>query len=111
MILTHRNAMAFVEWGVALFRVTRADRLSTTPRFISISRCSILCGIGAGAGSTRCRKRCAVPESARAVDRRQEITIWYSVPSALVRMLLHGRFVGFSFRRYGICSSPARSFR
>lgn len=99
VILTHRNAMAFVEWGVALFSVTETDRLSShAPLHFDLSVFDTYAALKSGACVDQ------VPEEIAPFPRQlaqwidtERITIWYSVPSALTRMLLHGRFERFQY--------------
>lgn len=90
--ITHRNARAFVEWAVAEFDVRPKDRLSNHASFsFDLSVFDVYAAIAAGA--------CVVPipfadrHSPAALARHllsRDITIWYSVPTALTLMLRHG---------------------
>lgn len=93
VILTHRHARTFVDWGARLFDVRETDRLSNhAPLHFDLSVFDIYVAMRAGATVL------PVPESvnpfptqlAQWID-SQAISIWYSVPSALIRMMLHGR--------------------
>jgi amino acid adenylation domain-containing protein len=86
VMLTHRNALAFVEWAVGRFAVTADDRLSSHAPFhfdlsvfdlyaASLSGASVHL-VGAAEG--------AFAASMVELIREQGITVWYSVPSALV---------------------------
>ncbi|MFG3658008.1 amino acid adenylation domain-containing protein [Streptomyces sp. NPDC047706] len=89
VVLSHANAMAFVEWSVAEFRITAHDRVSShAPLHFDLSVLDVFATCLAGA--------CVVllPESqlglggvlSRVVVERK-VTVWYSVPNALNRML------------------------
>jgi amino acid adenylation domain-containing protein len=89
VVLSHANATAFVEWAVAEFGITAHDRVSShAPLHFDLSVLDVFATCLAGA--------CLVllPESQVGlggvlnrvvVDRR--VTVWYSVPNALNRML------------------------
>lgn len=87
--LTHRNALAFVGWAAEEFRLRPDDRVSShAPLHFDLSTFDVF-------ATARCGGCvCLIPEShagigaalnAFVVDRG--ITVWYSVPNALVRML------------------------
>ncbi len=99
VILTHRNAMAFVEWGVALFGVSETDRLSShAPLHFDLSVFDTYAALKSGACVDQVPEEIApFPSQLAQWIATEQITIWYSVPSALVRMLLHGRFDRFQF--------------
>ncbi|MFF3432125.1 amino acid adenylation domain-containing protein [Streptomyces sp. NPDC002602] len=89
VMLSHANAMVFVEWVVAEFRITAHDRVSShAPLHFDLSVLDVFATCLAGA--------CVVllPESqlglggvlSRVVVERK-VTVWYSVPNALNRML------------------------
>lgn len=99
VILTHRNAMAFVEWGVARFMVTETDRLSShAPLHFDLSVFDTYAALMSGACVDQVPEEIApfARQLAQWID-TEKITIWYSVPSALVRMLLHGGFERFQY--------------
>ncbi|MFI1536203.1 amino acid adenylation domain-containing protein [Streptomyces anandii] len=89
VVLSHANAMAFVEWAVAEFGITAHDRVSShAPLHFDLSVLDVFATCLAGS--------CVVllPESQVGmggvlnrvvVDRK--VTVWYSVPNALNRML------------------------
>jgi len=93
VILTHRNALAFVDWGAETFGVQPDDRLSNhAPLHFDLSVFDIFVALRAGATVVMVPDNVALfpSELARWID-TERITIWYSVPSALIRLLLHGR--------------------
>ncbi|HEU5471252.1 MAG TPA: amino acid adenylation domain-containing protein [Actinophytocola sp.] len=89
VLLSHRNALAFVDWTVAEFGLTQRDRLAShAPVHFDLSVFDIFAAVSVGACVV------LVPEQHRglgvALNRlvaREEITVWYSVPGALIRML------------------------
>ena len=93
VMLTHRNALTFIDWAVETFDVTASDRLSNHAPFnFDLSTFDIFAAAHAGA----CL--CPVPEGlasfpVRMVEfvQKQRITIWYSVPMVLTLLVSHGK--------------------
>jgi amino acid adenylation domain-containing protein len=92
VMLTHRNALTFVAWAVAEFGVTAADLLSAHAPFqFDLSVFDLFGAAMAGAGLVLVPHAATVfPTQAAALIRRHGITVWYSVPSALVLLGLRG---------------------
>ncbi len=90
--ISHEAALAFVEWAAAELRPTPDDVFSNhAPLHFDLSVLDLYVAFGAGASVA------IVPEAAafvaeRLVDiaARRGVTIWYSVPSALVLMMEAG---------------------
>jgi amino acid adenylation domain-containing protein len=90
--ISHRNAMAFVEWAHALTGVRPEDRLSNhAPLSFDLSVFDLYAAFLAGASVT------LVPEALAYSPRalvdfvvQERITVWYSVPSALILMMQEG---------------------
>jgi len=88
VVITHRNATAFVDWGVRHFGIGPADRTSGHPPLhFDLSTFDIYGAFAAGA------RLCIVPPSlsidARALAqliRDEQLTQWFSVPSVLTYM-------------------------
>ena len=86
VMLTHRNALAFVEWAVARFAIGPEDRLSShAPFHFDLSVLDLYAAPLAGAhlhlfgpGES------GMGASMAAAIRDRAITVWYSVPSALM---------------------------
>jgi amino acid adenylation domain-containing protein len=101
VIITHRNALTFVDWGVETFGITAADRLSNhAPLHFDLSVFDIYAALQRGATVVMVPDQVALfpAELARWI-RDREISVWYSVPSALVRMLLHGGLRNINYPR------------
>jgi amino acid adenylation domain-containing protein len=101
VILSHRHARTFVDWATTTFALRPEDRLSNhAPLHFDLSVFDIYGALSAGA--------CVVPvpedtavfpvELAHWIE-TEAISVWYSVPSALIRLLLHGRLERFSYPR------------
>ena len=93
VMLTHQNALTFVEWCAEEFRVRSEDRLSNhAPLHFDLSVFDIYNALEAGATVYLVTEDLALfPTSLANFIEKQGITIWYSVPSALILLLLHGR--------------------
>ncbi|UFQ13726.1 MULTISPECIES: amino acid adenylation domain-containing protein [Streptomyces] len=89
VMLSHRNARAFVDWAVEEFRVTSEDRLAShAPVHFDLSVLDLFAAAATGACLV------LVPENHKALGMAlnrlvvaEKISVWYSVPGALVRML------------------------
>ena len=91
--ISHRNALAFVDWATAEFGVGPKDRLSShAPLHFDLSIFDLFAAMKAGASVA------LVPDGTSTFPIRlgewiesSGITIWYSVPSILTLLLLKGR--------------------
>jgi amino acid adenylation domain-containing protein len=87
--ISHRNALAFIDWAVAELEPSPSDRFSShAPFHFDLSVLDLYAAFASGACVS------LIPEGiafvgARLVEfaRREGITIWYSVPSALTMMM------------------------
>jgi amino acid adenylation domain-containing protein len=93
--ISHRNALAFVEWAVETLHVAPGDRLANhAPFHFDLSVLDIYAAFLGGAAVI------IIPEGlaympAGLVDflQNERITIWYSVPSVLILMMEQGNFL------------------
>jgi amino acid adenylation domain-containing protein len=92
VMIDHRAALSFVHWGVAYFRLSDADRLSShAPLHFDLSIFDIFAAIAVGATVALVPPMLAIfPYSLAAWIAATGITVWYSVPSALTQLVLHG---------------------
>jgi len=89
VMLTHRNCRAFVEWTVDEFSVTADDRLSNhAPFHFDLSTFDLFGAALAGAPVYLVPQRASVfpVEIAKFIE-KNEITVWYSVPSILTMLI------------------------
>lgn len=90
--LSHRNALAFVGWAAAELRATSADRFANhAPFHFDLSVLDLYVAFHAGASVHLIPQETAYAPRLLVdflVDRR--ITVWYSVPSALILMARDG---------------------
>ncbi len=93
VMLTHRNALTFIDWCADTFQVRADDRLSNhAPLHFDLSVFDVYNSIQAGATVYMIPDDVAVfPATLAAFIERQQISVWYSVPSALVFLVLHGK--------------------
>jgi len=92
VVISHRNALTFVEWGRAAFQLGPDDRLSNhAPFHFDLSVFDLYGAFSAGASVHLVPDRAApFPGMLAQWIEETGITVWYSVPSALIRILLHG---------------------
>jgi amino acid adenylation domain-containing protein len=92
VMISHRNALAFVEWAAETARLVEQDRVaSVAPFHFDLSVFDIWATLSRGA-TTVIVDEATVLSGRRMVERivEQRITVWYSVPSALILMLESG---------------------
>ena len=101
VVISHRNAITFVEWGIESFHIANVDVLSNhAPFHFDLSVFDIYAALHVGATVALVPDRIAAfPAQLAEWIEREGITVWYSVPSALVRLLKQGRLERFSFAR------------
>lgn len=104
VMLTHQNALTFIEWCADEFHVTAEDRLSNhAPLHFDLSVFDVYNAIEAGACTYMIPEDVQLfPASLARFIATQEISIWYSVPSALVFLILHGRLASLDLARLRI---------
>lgn len=99
VMISHRASLTFVDWAHETFAVRPEDRLSShAPFHFDLSIFDIFVAFKAGATVA------LVPEGLSTFPFRlaewietERISIWYSVPSVLSAMVLHGRLDRFRF--------------
>jgi len=90
--LTHRNALAFIEWSVAEIGATSADNFANhAPMTFDLSVFDLYAAFSVGACVHLITQDLAYSPG-RLVDflDDHEISVWYSVPAALLLMIRHG---------------------
>ncbi|MEU9337996.1 amino acid adenylation domain-containing protein [Streptomyces sp. NPDC048290] len=93
--ISHRNALAFVEWAAAELEIGPDDRLSNHAPFnFDLSVFDLYAAFLCGACVHLVPEDMAyVPAHLAQFIREREITVWYSVPSALNLMMRDGRLL------------------
>ncbi|MEK7727955.1 MAG: amino acid adenylation domain-containing protein, partial [candidate division KSB1 bacterium] len=99
VMISHRNALTFVDWACDTIQLTPRDRVSNhAPLHFDLSIFDIFATVKAGA------TLCLVPPDTAKFPMKlaqfiatQKISVWYSVPSAWVLMLSHGKMAQCDF--------------
>jgi amino acid adenylation domain-containing protein len=89
VMITHRNALTFVDWCVAKFGPRSEDRFASHAPFhfdLSIHDLYVACSVGASVHLLPAEEA-YFPASVDTFIRDRGITIWYSVPTALIRLV------------------------
>lgn len=99
VMINHRAALTFVNWAVETFDVQPTDRVSShAPFHFDLSTFDLFATIKAGGTVVLVPPSLSVfPRSLADFIAEQEISIWYSVPSALTRLVLHGQLERYDF--------------
>jgi amino acid adenylation domain-containing protein len=92
VVLSHRNISSFVNWAVATFNITRDDRLTShAPFYFDLSTLDLFGAFFTGASVYLLSEAdIKFPASVSRILERERLTIWYSVPTALKRLVEHG---------------------
>jgi amino acid adenylation domain-containing protein len=93
VMLSHLNALSFVEWATEEFGVTEQDRLSShAPLHFDLSVFDLFAAAKAGAAVVLVPQQLALfPVELAGWIRDAAVSIWYSVPSILTLLVLRGR--------------------
>jgi amino acid adenylation domain-containing protein len=93
VMLSHLNALAFVDWAADEFEVTEADRLSShAPLHFDLSVLDLYAAAKAGAAVHLVPGQLSLfPVELGRWIRDSEISVWYSVPSILTLLVLRGK--------------------
>src|SRR5712691_8987635 len=93
VMLSHLNALTFVNWGAETFGITAQDRLSNHAPFnFDLSVFDIFAAIKVGAAVSLVPEGLSTfPVELSSFIQNQRITVWYSVPMVLTMLLTHGK--------------------
>ena len=99
VVLSHRNALTFVDWAVECFEVGHEDRLSShAPLHFDLSIFDLFAAGHTGAAVVLVPAIDAMfPRSVSRFIADNEITVWYSVPTALSALATKGGLAGGEF--------------
>jgi amino acid adenylation domain-containing protein len=94
VMISHRAAWAFVEWSADLLRLSEMDRFaSIAPFHFDLSVFDLYTAVLHGGCICLVPSGVAIfPRSLADYIEKQGITVWYSVPSVLIQLALHGGF-------------------
>lgn len=89
---SHRSALSFAEWGAATYGLTHLDRLSNhAPLHFDLSTFDLFAGHLSGAATVVIPEPVTkFPSSLSRLMADEKLTVWYSVPYALIQLLAHG---------------------
>ena len=89
---THRSAMSFVDWAVGEYGLTSGDRLSNhSSHHTCFATFDFYAAARAGAATVILTPAVQMmPASLSALLERERVSVWYSVPTALVQLSLRG---------------------
>jgi non-ribosomal peptide synthetase component F len=112
VMLTHENALSFVDWCSSVFAPTEHDRFSShAPFHFDLSVLDIYVASSTARRCTSSRRSWARTRRSWRVHRERRLTVWYSTPSILSLLAQFGDLSArHDFARCGWCSSPARCF-
>ncbi len=89
---THRSSLSFVDWAVAEYGLRLDDRISNhAPLHFDLSTFDFFAGASAGATTVVIPEAYTkLPASLSTLMQDERISVWYSVPAALIQLLLRG---------------------
>jgi amino acid adenylation domain-containing protein len=92
VMISHRNALTFVNWAAACVGLTPNDRVaSPAPLHFDLSIFDIFASCRAGATTVLVPEGTAMfPVKLAEVIAQERITVWYAVPSVLTLLVLYG---------------------
>lgn len=99
VMISQRAALTFIDWACETFGVQPTDRVSNhAPFHFDLSTFDLFVTIKAGAAIVLVPPMLSIlPRTLADFIATQEISIWYSVPSALTRLLLYGQLERYPF--------------
>jgi len=97
VMISHRAVMAFVDWACRTIGVRPEDRLSNhAPFHFDLSTFDLFAAIRSGAAVVLLSPMLSLfPVSMAKFIADQRISVWYSVPSVLTRLVLYGNLHQF----------------
>jgi amino acid adenylation domain-containing protein len=92
VMISQRAALAFIDWAAAFVELHAGDRVAShAPFHFDLSIFDLFAAIKVGAAVVLVPSELIIfPRSLADWIERQAITVWYSVPSALTRLVLQG---------------------
>lgn len=99
VMISHRAAFTFINWTHEYFQICEDDVVSNhAPLHFDLSIFDIFTTVKAGGSVVLVPERLSTfPVTLSQFIRDQRITVWYSVPSALVLMLVRGNFSKYAY--------------
>lgn len=89
---THRSGLSFAEWAAAEYGLTQDDRLSNhAPLHFDLSTFDFFAGAIAGSATVIVPEVLTkFPADMSRLMEKERISVWYSVPFALIQLMQHG---------------------
>ncbi|OQZ03156.1 MAG: D-alanine--poly(phosphoribitol) ligase [Candidatus Brocadia sp. UTAMX2] len=99
VMISHLNALTFINWGYATFNVNSEDQLSNhAPLHFDLSIFDIFVAFKAGATLVLVPETISTfPIRLAELIQNTRITVWYSVPSILIQLVNHGDLKKYKF--------------
>ncbi len=99
VMISHRASLTFVNWAEECFQLQESDRVSNhAPLHFDLSIFDIFTTIKAGGKVILVPPELSVfPRNLAKFIAEQQITIWYSVPSVLTRLVIYGKLDSIQF--------------
>jgi len=97
VMITHRNALTFVEWAAERFAIRETDRVGNhAPFHFDLSTFDLFAAHAGGAATVIVPERAGTfPIQIARLIAAERLTVWYSVPSVLVSLLTKTRLAEF----------------
>lgn len=97
---THRSGLSFAEWGAQTYGLVKEDRLSNhAPLHFDLSTFDFFSGAIAGATTVIVPEAFAkFPMNMAKFIEQEKISVWYSVPFALIQIMQHGDIASRDFK-------------
>ena len=101
VMISHRNALTFIDWAYEKFYINVNDRVSNhAPLHFDLSIFDIFATLKTGATLVIVPEwLSAFPITLAEFIEKNKITVWYSVPSVLTMLVLHGKLNRFGFTK------------
>ncbi|MGI0078518.1 MAG: amino acid adenylation domain-containing protein [Nitrososphaerales archaeon] len=92
VMISHRNSLTFVIWAAEYVGLTPKDRVAChAPLHFDLSTFCIFSSCLAGAATVLIPENMSTfPSQLTTLIKREQITVWYSVPSVLTLLVLYG---------------------
>jgi amino acid adenylation domain-containing protein len=99
VMISHRASLTFINWAYETFAVKATDRVSShAPFHFDLSIFDLFVTIKAGATIVLVPPTLSVfPRNLATFIAKEAISIWYSVPSVLIQLSLHGQLEQHQF--------------
>lgn len=99
VMISHRTSLTFINWSCDEFHIQSKDRVSShAPLHFDLSIFDIFTSLKAGATIFLVPEEFSIfPKSLIRFIQDNKITVWYSVPSILMHMMVHGNMKNHSF--------------